>query len=188
MKNNLFYKVIAITFVALMFSACDKTPPPPTPQELLLQNAEVIVPVVFEFPNGELQQGVLYIENLMAGGEEMPEPQRWDEALFEKIDPYCTSNGRQSIWLFMATNGTPLVGTVYHTEILNYELEPIEEQQVKITVVLALFENESGELIKEFTMEALVECADESGLINSFVLLTAGEDVLEELMTYTLTV
>ena len=171
-----------------MFSSCDTTPQPPTPQELLTQNAEAIIPAVFEFPNSELQQSVLYIENLIADGEDMPEPQRWDEALFESIDPYCTQEGRQSIWLFMSTNGTPLVGTVYHTEILSYELEPLEEQQVKIIVVLALFGNESKEPMQELTMEALVGCADESGLINSFTLLPAGESTLEELMTYTLTV
>ena len=183
--------VFALLF---LFSACTAQPTA-TPQEKLTQNAEAIIPIVFDFPNEEFQQAYINMEAMLDEiaknpelaesyfidpSDSMPQPE-WERVLLEELAPYCTENGLQSILYFYYTGHMPLILTNYYTEVTSYKLENYEDQQVKITVVLALYETGNDKVINEYIMEAAVQYTDDSGLINHFRLLPTGEKNMMQL-------
>ncbi len=192
-------KLSAFLFAFLfLFSACT-TQPTLTPQEKLTQNAEAVIPILFDFPNEEFQQFEIKMKAALDEIAENPElaesyfidpsdsiPQpEWEKVLLEELSPYCTEDGLQSILYFYYTGNMPLVLTDYYTEIKSYELEDYEDRQVKITVVLELYETGNDEVINEYIMEATVQYADDSGLINYFRLLPSGTKTMIQLLADT---
>lgn len=191
------YKIKLFTFFlafCFLFSSCTAQPTA-TPQEKLTQNAEAIIPIVFDFPNEEFQQAQLEMEAILAKIAENPEladsyfvdPSAgipiasWEQVLREELAPYCTEDGLQSFVYFYYESGMPLALTNYYTEIKDYQLEDYSDRQVKITVVLELYETGNSEVINVYTMEAVVQYVDDSGLINHFRLLPTGEKAMMQL-------
>lgn len=190
------YKIKLSTFVfslLFLFTACTKQEAL-TPQEKLTQHADAVVPILFNFPNEDTRALYTYIlqfpENasnyVSVIGSDAPsqtplsQPES-EKELLATLASHCTEDGSESILPFYYSTNYALAPTNYYVKIKSYTLEDYSDRQVKITVLLELYEIDNSNILKEYTVEATVQYADDSGLINHFRLLPSGEKAMMQL-------